>query len=95
MFGQFGQQRLLASIISYFVLGFVQEILFIVVIGFISFGAYAGSSWFLAPFFHLLVSDPVLASIIMLAAINIFLVLIGAIFWAVTQWLITRRLNLV
>ena len=92
---QFGQQRLLASIISYFVLGFVQEILFVILVGFISFGSFQGSSWFLAPFFHLLVNDPILASIIMLAAINIFLVLIGAIFWAVTQWLITRRLNLV
>ena len=30
----------------------------------------------------------------MLVGIDLLLVLIGAIHWAVTQWLVTRRLNL-
>ena len=90
---QFGQQRLLASIITYFVLGFVEQILFVALVMMSLFGAVWNTSlWYgLA---NTLEENPELVAVWMLVGIDLLLVLIGAIHWAVTQWLVTRRLNL-
>lgn len=90
---QFGQQRLLASIVTYFVLGFVEQILFVALVMMSLFGAVWNTSlWYgLA---NTLEENPELVAVWMLVGIDLLLVLIGAIHWAVTQWLVTRRLNL-
>lgn len=90
---QFGQQRLLASIVTYFVMGFVEQILFVVLVMMSLFGAVWNTSlWYgLAT---MLEDNPELVAVWMLVGIDVILVLIGAIHWAITQWLITRRLNL-
>ncbi|WP_295423891.1 hypothetical protein [uncultured Subdoligranulum sp.] len=90
---QFGQQRLLASIITYFVLGFVEQILFALLVFITAFGAVQSQSvW--TGFFRTLENDPAMAGTLMLAGINVFLLLVAAVHWAVIQWLMTRRLNL-
>ena len=90
---QFGQQRLLASIVTYFVLSFVEQILFVALVMMSLFGAVWNTSlWYgLA---NTLEENPELVAVWMLVGIDLLLVLIGAIHWAVTQWLVTRRLNL-
>lgn len=90
---QFGQQRLLASIITYFVLGFVEQILFALLVFITAFGAVQSQSvW--TGFFRTLENDPAMAGTLMLVGINVFLLLVAAVHWAVIQWLMTRRLNL-
>ncbi len=90
--GQFGQQRLLASIIAYFVLGFVEQIIgvFLVVIVALS-AVQADAAGWLELFYHV---DSFWAMFCMLAIVLAFAVLVDAIKWAITQWLMTRRLNL-
>lgn len=90
---QFGQQRLLASIVTYFVLGFVEQILFALLVFITAFGAVQSQSvW--TGFFRTLENDPAMAGTLMLVGINVFLLLVAAVHWAVIQWLMTRRLNL-
>lgn len=91
--GQFGQQRLLASIIAYFVLGFVEQILGVFLVIIVAVGAVqANAAGWLELFYNV---DSFWAMFYMLAILLAFAVLVDAIKWAVTQWLMTRRLNLV
>lgn len=91
--GQFGQQRLLASIIAYFVLGFVEQIISVVLVVMMALTAvqvHAGS-W-LQVIYNV---DSLWATVYLLAIVLVVFVLVDAVKWAVTQWLMTRRLNLV
>lgn len=90
--GQFGQQRLLATIIAYFVLGFVEQIIGVFLLLFAALGAMRidAAGW-LKIFYNV---DSFWAAVYVLAIILFFAVVVDAIKWAVTQWLMTRRLNL-
>lgn len=90
--GQFGQQRLLASIIAYFVLGFAEQILgsTLLIVGAVGAMQINVAGW--ASFFYTV--DSFWATVCLFAVILILVVVIDAIKWAVTQWLMTRRLNL-
>ena len=90
---QFGQQRLLASIVSYFVLGFIEQILFLILMTSLAFAAYQNQTFWVERLADS-IATPEIASIVLLGAADILLLLVAAIHWAVTQWLITRRLNL-
>ena len=90
---QFGQQRLLASIVSYFVLGFIEQILFLILMTSLAFAAYQNQTFWVERLADS-IATPEIASIVLLGVGDILLLLVAAIHWAVTQWLITRRLNL-
>lgn len=91
--GQFGQQRLLASIIAYFVLGFVEQIISVVWVVMAALAAVRvnAASW-LQVFYNV---DSFWAVVYMLAIVLAVFVLVDAVKWAITKWLMTRRLNLV
>lgn len=91
--GQFGQQRLLGSIIAYFVLGFIEQILSMVLMMMAAFTWVAadGASWMK----FLYSVDSFWATIYLFLLLLVFVLVLDAIKWAVTQWLMTRRLNLV
>lgn len=91
--GQFGQQRLLASIVAYFVLGFLEQILSTVVLILLVFGSAQLDSLWIVSFIHSL--NSFWGMVAVLSGIFLLLVLVDAVKWAVTQWLMTRRLNLV
>ena len=68
-------------------------ILFALLVFITAFGAVQSQSvW--TGFFRTLENDPAMAGTLMLAGINVFLLLVAAVHWAVIQWLMTRRLNL-
>lgn len=89
--GHWPQQRLLASIIIYFVLTFVAQVVFFIVV-ILAVGCMMG----LAPSWHIVLSDAsgnaVMATI--LAMIVLIPAGLDAILWAVTQHLMTKQLNL-
>ena len=86
--GQFTQQRLLISIVSYFVLDFIRQLLFL--LGVILFAVKVYPS--LADISTLLNSQNALLTSIF--AVCLLVVLVDALLWALTQWFMTRRLNL-
>lgn len=90
--GQFGQQRLLASIIAYFVLGFAEQILGSILLIFVAVGAIQMNVAGWASFFYTV--DSFWATVYLFGIILILVVAVDAIKWAITQWLMTRRLNL-
>ena len=91
--GQFGQQRLLASIVSYFVLTFVEQVLTSLAMIVVAFSAIqANGLWW----FNILFSmDSEWAAVCLVVVIIIALLVLAAIKWAIIQWLMTRRLNLI
>ena len=91
--GQFGQQRLLASIVSYFVLGFLEQILLVFLLIVVAFGSIQvnAGSW-LEAFARV---SPEATMVWMFLLVLLCIVLVDAIKWAIIQWLMTRRLNLV
>lgn len=91
--GQFGQQRLLASIVSYFVLTFVEQVLTSLAMIVVAFSAIqANGLWW----FNILFSmDSEWAAVCLAVVIIIALLVLAAIKWAIIQWLMTRRLNLI
>lgn len=91
--GQFGQQRLLASIISYFILGFLEQILATMVLILLMFGAVQMNALWVVGFVHSLNSFWMMVAV--MSGILLLVVILDAIKWAVTQWLMTSRLNLV
>ena len=91
---QFGQQRLLASIVAYFVMGFVEQVLLVMLVVMIAFGAVQTQGLW-DGYLQLLQRSPDVAGALLLVVVDLILLLVAAIHWAVTQWLITRRLNLV
>ena len=86
--GQFTQQRLLISIVSYFVLDFIGQLLFL--LGVILFAVKVYPS--LDDVSTLLNSQNALLTSIF--AVCLLVVLVDALLWALTQWFMTRRLNL-
>lgn len=91
--GQFGQQRLLASIVSYFVLVFVEQILTSIAAIVLAFSAVQtnGLVWL-----NILFSmDSEWLSVCLAGGLVLVLLVVAAIKWAVIQWLMTRRLNLI
>lgn len=90
--GQFGQQRLLASIISYFVLGFLEQIILVLLLIVAAFGAVQvdAGSW-MESFVQV---SPEWTVIWIFLVVVLCLILVDAIKWAITQWLMTSRLNL-
>ena len=86
--GQFTQQRLLISIVSYFVLDFIRQLLFL--LGVILFAVKVYPS--LDDVSTLLNSQNALLTSIF--AVCLLVVLVDALLWALTQWFMTRRLNL-
>ena len=93
---QFTQQRLLISIAAYFVIGFAGQVaallagLFIVMRGYEYFGSFDFST-------ATALFDPNNSlQVILLTMFAVFalLALVDALLWALTQWLMTKRLNL-
>lgn len=91
--GQFAQQRLLASIVAFFVLGFIEQILASVVLVVGAFGAMQVNvqTWWL----RFGQADAYWVGIALLVLALIVFGVVAAIKWVITQWLMTRRLNLV
>ena len=86
--GQFTQQRLLISIVSYFVLYFIGQLLLL--LGVILFAVKVYPR--LDDVSTLLNSQNALLTSIF--AVCLLVVLVDALLWALTQWFMTRRLNL-
>lgn len=89
---QFGQQRLLASIITYFVLGFVEQmagtVLMVLLVN------TAAESYTLMTWSQAFFQDGTGFMNMVLVIILALLVLFSALLWAIVQWFMTRRLNL-
>lgn len=89
---QFGQQRLLATIISYFVLGFVEQmagtVLMVLLVN------TAAESYTLMTWSQAFFQDGTGFMNMVLVIILALLVLFSALLWAIVQWFMTRRLNL-
>lgn len=90
---QFGQQRLLASIISYFVLGFVEQIVGTLLMMLLAVSMIQSNAW--QVWSQALSQNVALTSNLILLVLLAGMVLFSAVLWAITQWLMTRRLNLV
>lgn len=90
---QFGQQRLLASIVAFFVLGFIEQTLasVLLVVGTLGAMQIGVQTWLLL-FWQ---TDAYWVGIALLVLAVLLFGLVVAIKWAITQWLMTRRLNLV
>lgn len=86
--GQFTQQRLLISIISYFVLGFIGQLLFLLSGSFFAVKVYP----FLDDISSFITTDSAIISSVCIVGLLVFLV--DALLWALTQWLMTEKLNL-
>lgn len=89
---QFSQQRLLATIISYFVLGFVDQmagtVLMVLLVN------TAAESYTLMTWSQAFFQDGTGFMNMVLVIILALLVLFSALLWAIVQWFMTRRLNL-
>lgn len=89
---QFGQQRLLATIIGYFVLGFVEQmagtVLMVLLVN------TAAESYTLMTWSQAFFRDGTGFMNMVLVIILALLVLFSALLWAIVQWFMTRRLNL-
>ena len=89
---QFSQQRLLATIISYFVLGFVEQmagtVLMVLLVN------TAAESYTLMTWSQAFFQDGTGFMNMVLVIILALLVLFSALLWAIVQWFMTRRLNL-
>ena len=92
---QFTQQRLLISIAAYFVIGFIGQMAALVTAVFVAFRGYKylnNTNFSAASFFG---PDNTLGVIVLtLLAVFALIVLVDALLWALTQWLMTKRLNL-
>ena len=92
---QFTQQRLLISIAAYFVIGFIGQMAALVTAVFVAFHGYKylnNTNFSAASFFG---PDNTLGVIVLtLLAVFALIALVDALLWALTQWLMTKRLNL-
>ena len=92
---QFTQQRLLISIAAYFVIGFIGQMAALVTAVFVAFHGYKylnNTGFSAASFFG---PDNTLGVIVLtLLAVFALIALVDALLWALTQWLMTKRLNL-
>lgn len=90
---QFTQQRLLISIAAYFVIGFIGQMAALVTAVFVAFRGYKylnNTGFSAASFFG---PDNTLG-VIVLIAVFALIAIVDALLWALTQWLMTKRLNL-
>ena len=90
---QFTQQRLLISIAAYFVIGFIGQMAALVTAVFVAFRGYKylnNTNFSAASFFG---PDNTLG-VIVLIAVFALIAIVDALLWALTQWLMTKRLNL-
>lgn len=90
--GQFGQQRLLASIVSYFILGFLEQILFTIAVILLVFSSVQMDAFWIVSFVHSL--NSFWGMVVVMGGILLAVAALDAIKWAITQWLMTSRLNL-
>lgn len=92
---QFTQQRLLISIAAYFVIGFIGQMAALVTAVFVAFRGYKylnNTNFSAASFFG---PDNTLGVIVLtLLAVFALIAIVDALLWALTQWLMTKRLNL-
>ena len=92
---QFTQQRLLISIAAYFVIGFIGQMAALVTAVFVAFRGYKylnNTNFSAASFFG---PDNALGVIVLtLLAVFALIAIVDALLWALTQWLMTKRLNL-
>ena len=86
--GRFTQQRLLISIVSYFVLGFIGQLLLL--LGVILFAVKVYPS--LADISSFISTDSAILSSV--CVVGLLVLLMDALLWALTQWLMTEQLNL-
>lgn len=86
--GRFTQQRLLISIVSYFVLGFIGQLLFL--LGVILFAVKVYPS--LDDISIFISTDSAILSSV--CVVGLLVLLVDALLWALTQWLMTEQLNL-
>lgn len=90
---QFTQQRLLISIAAYFVIGFAGQMAAFVAVAIFAFRGYKYfNSVGLAATAASLGSDNIV--FLILLAVLVLVVLVDALLWALTQWFMTKRLNL-
>lgn len=90
---QFTQQRLLISIAAYFVIGFAGQMAALVAVVIFAFRGYKYfNSVDLAATATSLGSDNIV--FLILLAVLVLVVLVDALLWALTQWFMTKRLNL-
>lgn len=90
---QFTQQRLLISIAAYFVIGFAGQMAALVAVAIFAFRGYKYvNSADLASTAASLGSDNIV--FLILLAVLVLVVLVDALLWALTQWFMTKRLNL-
>ena len=90
---QFTQQRLLISIAAYFAIGFIGQMAALVTAVFVAFRGYKylnNTGFSAASFFG---PDNTLG-VIVLIAVFALIAIVDALLWALTQWLMTKRLNL-
>ena len=92
---QFTQQRLLISIAAYFVIGFIGQMAALVTAVFVAFRGYKylnNTNFSAASFFG---PDNTLGVIVLpLLAVFALVAIVDVLLWALTQWLMTKRLNL-
>ena len=86
--GQFTQQRPLISIVSYFVLDFIGQLLFL--LGVILFAVKVYPS--LADISSFISTDSAILSSV--CVVCLLVLLVDALLWALTQWLMTKQLTL-
>ena len=86
--GRFTQQRLLISIVSYFVLGFIGQLLLL--LGVILFAVKVYPS--LADISSFISTDSAILSSV--CVVGLLVLLMDALLWALTQWLMSSHLNL-
>ena len=90
---QFTQQRLLISIAAYFVIGFAGQMAALVAVAIFAFRGYKYfNSVDLTATAASLGSDNIV--FLILLAVLVLVVLVDALLWALTQWFMTKRLNL-
>ena len=90
---QFTQQRLLISIAAYFVIGFAGQMAALVAVAIFAFrGLKYFNSVDLTATAASLGSDNIV--FLILLAVLVLVVLVDALLWALTQWFMTKRLNL-
>lgn len=94
--GQFTQQRLLISIGAYFVIGFAGQMAALTTAAFVAFRGYkyldnidfSSAASIFSP------NNTLSVILLTLFAVFAFIVLVDALMWALTQWFMTKRLNL-
>ena len=92
--GQWAQQSLLASIVCYFVLNFVLQILSVLLLVLFGFALSSNTDLVLQLAQSLKYMNTSVATYLVAVALLLASVIWDAILWAVTQFFITKRLNL-